>query len=117
MNFRYKVTLIEKCTDDKLPYYYTNEFTIYLVFQAANMIEAMDDTVNPCDDFYEFACGGWIRSYVLPEDKSWNSILFEVGDRVEIKVKGWYSLFFMVFLTQTNTFQETKTTINQTLCN
>ena len=58
------------------------------------MIEAMDDTVNPCDDFYEFACGGWIRSYVLPEDKSWNSILFEVGDRVEIKVKGWYSLFF-----------------------
>jgi predicted metalloendopeptidase len=75
------------------------------------MIEAMDDTVNPCDDFYEFACGGWIRSYVLPEDKSWNSILFEVSDRVEIKVKGWYSLRKLTL------FKKQRLQYNQTLYN
>src|SRR5258708_2572833 len=32
--------------------------------------EAMDKTVKPCDDFYHFACGGWIKSNEIPKDKS-----------------------------------------------
>src|SRR5580658_7422953 len=33
---------------------------------------AMDRTVSPCDDFYAFACGGWMKTTPIPDDEaSW----------------------------------------------
>ena len=29
----------------------------------------LNATVDPCDDFYEFACGGWIASHTIAHDK------------------------------------------------
>lgn len=37
---------------------------------AAAILNAMDQTVEPCTDFYQYACGGWIKSNPLPDDKS-----------------------------------------------
>jgi endothelin-converting enzyme/putative endopeptidase len=31
---------------------------------------AMDRSVSPCDDFYQFACGGWMKATPIPEDES-----------------------------------------------
>jgi len=31
---------------------------------------AMDRSVDPCDDFYGFACGGWMRATAIPEDEA-----------------------------------------------
>lgn len=30
---------------------------------------AMDPTANACEDFYQYACGGWVQSTPLPADK------------------------------------------------
>ena len=37
---------------------------------AARLLRQMDRTVDPCQDFYQFACGGFIADTVLPEHKT-----------------------------------------------
>src|ERR1700677_3521642 len=33
---------------------------------------ALDKSAAPCDDFYQFACGGWMKSTPIPDDEaSW----------------------------------------------
>jgi putative endopeptidase len=33
---------------------------------------ALDRAVSPCDDFYQFACGGWMKATPVPDDEaSW----------------------------------------------
>lgn len=37
------------------------------------MIEAMNRSVDPCQDFYNFACGGWIAENPIPQSQtSWD---------------------------------------------
>ncbi|XP_022666783.1 endothelin-converting enzyme homolog isoform X1 [Varroa destructor] len=37
---------------------------------ASAILSAMNHKVDPCDDFYEFACGGWVKQNPLPDGKS-----------------------------------------------
>ncbi|GIY92266.1 endothelin-converting enzyme homolog [Caerostris extrusa] len=37
---------------------------------AAAILNAMDQTMDPCKDFYQYSCGGWIRANPLPDGKS-----------------------------------------------
>jgi putative endopeptidase len=44
-------------------------------------IEALDRTSDPCVDFYQFACGGWIAKNPLPADRRSLGRFEEVQDR------------------------------------
>ena len=33
---------------------------------AASVLAAIDQTADPCTDFYKFSCGNWIRNTIIP---------------------------------------------------
>ncbi|HZX96329.1 MAG TPA: M13 family metallopeptidase [Myxococcales bacterium] len=46
--------------------------------------KAMDKTVDPCTDFYQYACGNWMKTTPIPEDRSqWGRGFSEIFQRNE----------------------------------
>ncbi|CAF0895927.1 unnamed protein product [Rotaria sordida] len=71
-------------------------FTPYCVKAANYLIESIDETVEPCEDFFHFACGTWIKNTRIPDDVSAQSpfnllrtqLYYNVIDEADIEATG-----------------------------
>ncbi|KAF6345100.1 membrane metalloendopeptidase like 1 [Rhinolophus ferrumequinum] len=58
------------------------------VIAAARILQNMDLSQEPCDDFYQYACGGWLWRHVIPETNSRYSVFDILRDKLEVILKG-----------------------------
>ncbi|XP_006239632.1 membrane metallo-endopeptidase-like 1 isoform X2 [Rattus norvegicus] len=58
------------------------------VIAAARILQNMDQSKKPCDNFYQYACGGWLRHHVIPETNSRYSVFDILRDELEVILKG-----------------------------
>ena len=49
------------------------------IITASDLIQQMDRSLDPCDDFYQFACGKYIENTILPEHKTKTGIIFSTS--------------------------------------
>ncbi|KAG8505484.1 Membrane metallo-endopeptidase-like 1 [Galemys pyrenaicus] len=58
------------------------------VMAAARILQNLDPSKDPCEDFYQYACGGWLRRHVIPETNSRYSVFDILRDELEVILKG-----------------------------
>ena len=44
------------------------------------MLDNIDRSVNPCDDFYAFSCGGWMKKTDIPPTENDISVMEQLHD-------------------------------------
>ena len=55
---------------------------------AADVLGALDSSVGPCEDFYQYACGTWLATTTIPSDRVWWSRSFStINERNEAMIR------------------------------
>lgn len=57
------------------------------IHASSLMLEQLDETVEPCDDFYNFACGKFIRESIIPDEKVAVSAFSVTGDKLQEQLR------------------------------
>ncbi|XP_022090192.1 membrane metallo-endopeptidase-like 1 [Acanthaster planci] len=53
-------------------------------------LSSMDPSKNPCENFFEYACGGWMERYTVPDDQTSISAFTLLRDDLTDKLKALF---------------------------
>ena len=54
---------------------------------AGGILQTMDQSADPCQDFFQFSCGGWVANNEIPDGKSRWGKFYELRDKVDKAVR------------------------------
>ncbi|KAJ8894784.1 hypothetical protein PR048_000091 [Dryococelus australis] len=55
---------------------------------AHTLLTSMDMTVDPCEDFYTFTCGGWVKSHPVPPTAPHRNQFDLVTEQLDYQLRG-----------------------------
>lgn len=77
-------------TKENIAYTSSNEeicITPSCISSSTLVFEYIDTNVNPCDNFYKFACGNYIKTNVIPDDQTSINSFSKVNDKVQQQLR------------------------------
>lgn len=66
-----------------------------LLFIASRISDFIDRTVDPCDNFYQFACGGWIKNNPANISYPRISSLSIISQNTQEQIKGTFNRYLL----------------------
>ncbi|CAF4642403.1 unnamed protein product, partial [Rotaria sp. Silwood2] len=64
--------------------------TPYCIKAANYLLESSDKTINPCDNFFEFACGTWLKKNRIPDDAEFHDTINVLQNQLDSDIVGKY---------------------------
>lgn len=68
------------------------------VTTAAAIIKSMDTKSDPCQDFYKYACGRWIKSNPVPDGRSMWGMFNELEMNNQLIVKNALGMAYYFYI-------------------
>lgn len=56
-------------------------------FEAARILQSVDQTADPCSDFFQFACGQWNREHPIPDERTKYDMFTMLNDALQDRLK------------------------------
>lgn len=47
-----------------------NSFNLFWLFKASSILENIDESVDPCENFFEFSCGNFVKNQRIQDDQT-----------------------------------------------
>ncbi|XP_035430447.1 neprilysin-2 isoform X1 [Spodoptera frugiperda] len=57
------------------------------IHTASKLLQNMDEKVDPCDDFYDFACGSFVKNTRIPDDKTSVNTFSLITDQLQEQIR------------------------------